>query len=32
VKTARVPITPEVVFPMLFPKKTLNKNPKKGAK
>jgi hypothetical protein len=27
VKTARVPMIPEADFPMLFPKKTLNKNP-----
>ena len=29
--TAAVPITPDNVFPKLFPKKTLIKNPKKGA-
>ena len=28
--TASVPIHPETVFPRLFPKKTLIKNPKKG--
>jgi hypothetical protein len=27
VKTARVPMIPEADFPMLFPKKTLNRNP-----
>jgi hypothetical protein len=28
--TVKVPIVPESVFPIFFPKKTLNKNPIKG--
>ena len=30
-KTETVPIIPEAVFPKVYPKKTLIKNPKKGA-
>lgn len=31
IATVKVPIIPEADFPIFFPKKILNKNPKKGA-